>query len=156
MNRIYDNSTIMLIIVLIVLSCNENDGLDMYKYDGKIWFTFINDTTSTNTDMYILKMRTKEQFNNIPNHLVTESDISENSIKIHILEIDESKAIYHAFGPANTDISFQLVNENYILKFYNGTGVNEHIISTINDSVSVIVGDTSFSQFYQYADINWW
>ena len=106
--------------------------------------------------MYILKMRTKEQFNNIPNHLVTESNISENIIKIHILETDESEAIYHAFGPANTDISFQLVNENYNLKFYNGTGANEHLISTINDSVAVIVGDTSFTQFYQYTDINWW
>jgi len=142
--------SIIIAMLLVSIACSETEEGYDYRYDGRIYFTFRYDSLLSAEDDYVgfrLYLSTEEIFPCVQYSIVTEEEYGSDQIDVHILDIDEIDPCYTALGPAKRQISINFAGISYKLVFHNSTLTNTHQISILSDSVAVVVGDTSFTNY---------
>ena len=132
------------------MTCSEEEEYD-YRYDDDIYFAFRYDSLLYEDDYigFRLYLSTKEIFGCVNYYIVTDEEYGSNKIDIHILDVDIGDICLTALGPANKQIPMSFDSDSYELVFHNSTETNSHQINILNDSISVVIGDTSFAIYNQ-------
>jgi len=142
------------VVVLFPVSCVSPETYD-YEYNGDLYFKILQHTPVDINEQqsHTLLLVTEENFNSVPNHLITEIEFSHREIEIHVLSIDRSESRYHAIGPAEAEISLPILNENALeLKIQNKKSADRYYLTFNNGSIAVVVVDTSYTRYLQYDD----
>ncbi len=133
----------IVLILLIFLSCDifDSNKIEKLPIEGNILFCVQKTQehfTSTAYQRIMILIFTEKYYPCIPYTIKTKVSRYGNKITIALLYIIEPTACFDAFGPARTELFFNLAEGNYSLNFFH-KGVTDRYEFAVSDSTINII-----------------